>query len=162
VSSVAPAPAVKSAPWVLRRPRIGRPRLITVVLILLIALAPPTYLAQTSGAVATGYTIQRLQGERDAWKLKNQQLELEVAKARSLAWVEAEAVNRLGMQRPAQQTVVAVDVMPPKVASEARPPAPARAAGSAELEPSAGADPVARAISWAEGVGAFLAGLVGR
>ena len=162
MSSVAPAPAVKSAPWALRRPRIGRPRLLTVVLILLIALAPPTYLAQTSGAVATGYTIQRLQGERDAWKLKNQQLELEVAKARSLAWVEAEAVNRLGMQRPAQQTVVAVDVMPPKAASEARPPADARAAGSADIEPPVGADPVARTISWAEGVGAFLADLVGR
>jgi hypothetical protein len=57
------------------------------------------YLAQTSGVATTGYDIQRLQSERSEWMLRNEQLKLELAKLRSLAWVESEAVRRLGMQR---------------------------------------------------------------
>ena len=64
---------------------------------------------------------------------RNQQLEVEIARARSLAWVEHEAVYRLGMQRPPQQTVVsdvdAADSGPPSAgcsdaASEPMPAAP--------------------------------------
>jgi hypothetical protein len=58
------------------------------------------YLLQTSGVATTGYDIQCLQAERDDWQLRNEQLQFELAKRRSLTWVESEAVGRLGMVRP--------------------------------------------------------------
>jgi hypothetical protein len=57
------------------------------------------YLLQTSGVASTGYEIQRLQGERDDWQLRNEQLRLELAKRQSLTWIESEATGRLGMVR---------------------------------------------------------------
>jgi cell division protein FtsL len=57
------------------------------------------YLLQASGVATTGYDIQRLQAERDDWQLRNEQLQLELAKRRSLTWIEAEATSRLGMVR---------------------------------------------------------------
>ena len=57
------------------------------------------YLLQTSGVATAGYDIQRLQAEREDWSLRNDQLQLELAKRRSLTWIEAEAVGRLGMVR---------------------------------------------------------------
>jgi len=57
------------------------------------------YLLQTSGIATTGYDIQRLQAERDDWQLRNEQLELELAKRHSLTWIESEATGRLGMVR---------------------------------------------------------------
>ena len=45
------------------------------------------YLLQTSGMATTGYDIQRLQTERDDWQLRNEQLQLELAK-RQLADVD--------------------------------------------------------------------------
>lgn len=57
------------------------------------------YLLQTSGIATTGYDIQRLQAERDDWRLRNEQLELELAKRQSLTWIESEATGRLGMVR---------------------------------------------------------------
>jgi hypothetical protein len=57
------------------------------------------YLLQTSGVATSGYDIQRLQAERDDWELRNEQLQLELAKRRSLTWIEAEATGRLGMVR---------------------------------------------------------------
>lgn len=67
------------------------------------------YLVQISGVATTGYDIQRLQNERTEWSLRNEQLRLELAKLRSLAWVESEAVGRLGMQRPTAVTFVDVN-----------------------------------------------------
>ena len=58
------------------------------------------YLLQTSGVATVGYDIQRLQVERDDWQLRNEQLRLELAKRRSLTWIESEAVGRLGMVQP--------------------------------------------------------------
>jgi hypothetical protein len=58
------------------------------------------YLLQTSGVATAGYDIQRLQTERDDWQLRNEQLRLELAKRRSLTWIESEATARLGMVRP--------------------------------------------------------------
>jgi len=57
------------------------------------------YLLQVSGVAATGYDNQRLQIERDDWQLRNEQLRLELAKRRSLTWIESEATGRLGMVR---------------------------------------------------------------
>jgi hypothetical protein len=57
------------------------------------------YLLQASGVATTGYDNQRLQIDRDDWQLRNEQLRLELAKRRSLTWIEAEATGRLGMVR---------------------------------------------------------------
>jgi hypothetical protein len=68
------------------------------------------YLVQTSGVATTGYDIQRLQAERTEWQLRNEQLKLELAKLRSLTWVQSEAVGRMGMVRadPAKLTYLRV------------------------------------------------------
>jgi hypothetical protein len=63
------------------------------------------YLLQTSGVATTGYDIQRLQTERDDWQLRNEQLQLELSKRRSLTWIESEATGRLGMV-PAEPTAL--------------------------------------------------------
>ena len=160
-------PAPERAP---RRPRLRRPRLIWVVLVALVLLAPPAHLAQTSGVLATGYTIQRLQTERKAWQVKNQQLELELAKARSLAWIETEAVHRLRMQRPSQQSVVAIDVAIPS--NPTPPSSPGRAAASerrteerlagavAEVPASGRTVVTEQDGSWFDRVGTMLAALI--
>jgi hypothetical protein len=57
------------------------------------------YLVQVSSVAMAGYNIERLEEERQTWLSRNQQLEVELAKRRSLAWAEAEAVERLGMTR---------------------------------------------------------------
>jgi hypothetical protein len=87
-----------------------------LLILLLLGLAPPAYLLQTGGALTTGYEIQKLERERAAWLNRNQQLEVEIARARSLPWVEHEAVYRLQMQRPAQQKVIQVDQPVPQPA----------------------------------------------
>jgi hypothetical protein len=68
-------------------------------ILLAASLVALMYLLQTSGVASTGYEIQRLQNERDDWQLRNEQLQLELAKRRSLTWIEAEATGRLGMVR---------------------------------------------------------------
>ncbi len=68
------------------------------------------YLLQTSGVATTGYDIQHLQAERDDWQLRNEQLELELAKRQSLTWIEAEATGRLGMVRADETAVTYVRV----------------------------------------------------
>ena len=98
---------------ILAGPAIRRPGRLLLLVVLLLGLAPPAYLLQTGGALTTGYEIQKLERERTAWLNRNQQLEVEIARARSLAWVEHEAVTRLQMQRPAQTVVVAMDAPVP-------------------------------------------------
>ncbi|HEY1297397.1 MAG TPA: hypothetical protein VGJ60_30320 [Chloroflexota bacterium] len=68
------------------------------------------YLVQTSGIATTGYDIQRLQTERDDWQLRNEQLQLELAKRQSLTWIESEATGRLGMVRPEPTALAYVKV----------------------------------------------------
>jgi hypothetical protein len=68
------------------------------------------YLLQTSSVTTTGYDIQRLQQERNDWLLRNEQLRLELAKRRSLTWIEAEATGRLGMVRADPTAVTYVHV----------------------------------------------------
>jgi len=75
-------------------------------ILLAAALVALVYLLQTSGIATTGYDIQRLQSERDDWQLRNEQLELELAKRQSLTWIESEATGRLGMVR-AEPTALA-------------------------------------------------------
>jgi len=146
----------------LARLQLGRHKGVLLAGVLLLGLGPPIYLLQTGGALSTGYTIQQLQKERSAWIVKNEQLGAEIARARSLAWVETEAVHRLGMQRPAQQTVVRVDVPPPSISST-RPAEGARA--RPESKPNGAAPPTVvhaagPAPGWADAVGIMLANLL--
>ena len=85
-----------------RLPLLGRLRAAAWLPTMLLAasLVALVYLLQASGVATIGYDIQRLQAERDDWQLRNEQLRLELAKRRSLTWVEAEATGRLGMVRP--------------------------------------------------------------
>ncbi len=175
MSSFAPA---HHAPFLSRlggRLQLGRHTALIVAGLLLVGIGPPAYLLQTGNALSTGYTIQRLQVERSQWIVKNEQLSAEIARGRSLAWVESEAVTRLGMQRPTQQTVIRVDVAPPRIAQPA-PPASTRVkaqtsqaapggAMQASLAPptmaaAAGSAPTARG-SWADALAATLAGMFG-
>ena len=167
MSSVAPSRPAPLLARLVGRLQPGRHKGLILVGLLLVGLAPPAYLLQTGGALSTGYTIQRLQQERSQWIVKNEQLGAEIARARSLAWVEAEAVNRLGMQRPTQQTVVRVDVPPPSPTG-GRPPASARpkadAGPSSAAAPSAATSTVAASTastsSWTDRVGAVLANVL--
>ena len=92
--------------------RVKRMSRALLLVLGLLALLPPAYLLQTGGALTTGYEIQKLERERAIWANRNQQIEVEIARARSLVWVEHEAVHRLGMQRPTQQILVRMDSLP--------------------------------------------------
>lgn len=104
---------------VLSSPRVRRPSRMLLLVLLLLGLAPPAYLLQTGGALSTGYEIQELERERTSWINRNQQLEVEIARARSLIWVEHEAVHRLGMRRPNEHVTIRMEV-PVPAASEPR------------------------------------------
>ena len=119
MSSLAPSRPGAASSQLLAGSSVRRPSRLFLLILLLLGLAPPAYLLQTGGALTTGYEIQKLERERSAWLNRNHQLEVEIARARSLAWVEHEAVYRLGMQRPAHTTVVRVEAPIP-------PPAEAR------------------------------------
>jgi cell division protein FtsB len=67
--------------------------------LLFATVAVSLYLVQISTMANAGYELQRLETERDAWLARNEQLEYELAKRRSLAWVEAQATERLGLVR---------------------------------------------------------------
>jgi len=98
-----PRPRPAALKWQdLRLPVLGRLWATAWLPSVLVAgcLVALMYLVQTSGVATTGYDIQHLQTERDDWQLRNEQLRLELAKRRSLTWIEAEATTRLGMVRP--------------------------------------------------------------
>jgi hypothetical protein len=73
-------------------------------------LVAMVYLLQTSGVATTGYDIQSLQMQRDDWQLRNEQLQFELSKRRSLTWIESEATGRLGMVRPEPTALTYVKV----------------------------------------------------
>jgi hypothetical protein len=90
--------------WITRRrPPAIRPLLSQGVILwigaslLLVAAALNFYLFQVSIVATSAYDLQRLQQERQDWLSRNQQLELELAKARSLAWVRYKAIQDLHM-----------------------------------------------------------------
>ena len=108
-NSISPRPRARPKPrpaaleWQdVRLPVLGRLWATAWLPSVLVAgcLVALVYLLQTSGVATTGYDIQRLEAERDDWQLRNEQLRLELAKRRSLTWIEAEATTRLGMVRP--------------------------------------------------------------
>jgi hypothetical protein len=109
MSAIAPSHPGAASARMLAAPRARRSSRVLLAILVLLGMAPPAYLLQTGGALTTGYEIQKLERERAVWLNRNQQLEVEIARARSLAWVEHEAVHRLEMQRPPQTVVVRVD-----------------------------------------------------
>ena len=113
MSSIAPSHPGSVSARMLAAPRVRRPSRLLLAIVVLLGMAPPAYLLQTGGALTTGYEIQKLERERAVWLNRNQQLEVEIARAQSLAWVEHEAVHRLGMQRANQTVVVRVDMPVP-------------------------------------------------
>lgn len=79
------------------------------LLALLAGLVCLIYLIATSSVLSVGYDIQRLERERDDWRARNEQLQLELAKGRSLAWIQAQATTRLEMVKPETLTYVRVE-----------------------------------------------------
>lgn len=115
-------------------PRLCSPAVATwlPLVAVLIGIASLFHLVQTSEVTFTGYNIQELQVEESNWKLRNEQLALEVARAKSLAVIETEAARRLGMV-PAKE---AVYLQPPKevLASRTSPVSRGEARSVPELE----------------------------
>lgn len=69
---------------------------------------------QTSDATSTGYSIRRLERERQDWSASVHRLEAEVATLTSLERVEREARGRLGLV-PAEKVIyLEVAVAPPQ------------------------------------------------
>ncbi len=64
---------------------------------ILIGIASLLYLAQTSEVANTGYSIQDLQLQESNWEMRNEQLTLQLDKARALPGIQAQATGRLGM-----------------------------------------------------------------
>lgn len=67
------------------------------------------YVFEMSVVATSAYEIQRLHQGRDHWLARNEQLHLELVKARSLPWVEYEATQRLGMVPGERPLFLSVD-----------------------------------------------------
>jgi hypothetical protein len=88
-------------------------------LTMLVCVVAASYLAHTGKIARTSYDVQKLQAERDLWRMQNEQLRLELAKVRSLTWVEHEAVGRLKMQKSTEPLYLQLPAE--LLASDARP-----------------------------------------
>jgi hypothetical protein len=110
------------------------------LVILIVGLVLLLYSMQLGSVTTSGYDLQRLQAERAEWRQRNEQLELELAKVQSLAWIEVEAMGRLGMQKADRVTYL--EMTPPEPAASAdigatpaRVPSEARPRASGEESP---------------------------
>ena len=107
--------------------------------ILMVGLGLLLYSMQLGNVTTSGYDKQRLEAERNEWRQRNEQLELELAKVQSLAWIEVEATQRLGMRRA--ERVTYLEIAPPAPPADdgqgsaptldARPTSPSRGAEGA-------------------------------
>lgn len=106
-------------PVPLPRPRLERGLFALLLLMGLLFSSPAAYLWVTTESVTVGSSIERLRGERDQWGQQNRQLEFELSKLQSLAWVETEATVRLGMQRAMPTLYLSVNraLTPPEPSS---------------------------------------------
>lgn len=94
-----------------RVPALGHTRFLIwlAALTVLVGVIAASYLAYTATVSTTSYNVQRLTAERAAWQARNDQLRVELAKVRSLAFVEHEALGRLGMRKATQVTYLPID-----------------------------------------------------
>ena len=105
-----PVPRVATAPRRLRLLSLSRTAAVWVAAVaLLFGLISLFYLLQTSQIATAGYDVQRLQAEQRDWELRNEQLQLELAKMQSLAWVESRAAQ-MGMRRPERSVTLHLDM----------------------------------------------------
>ena len=111
---VAPEATGANGAW---RAARERGRAWVPLVILLVGLVLLLYSMQLGSVTTSGYDLQRLQGERAEWRQRNEQLQLELAKVQSLAWIEVEAVRRLGMQKAGRVTYL--EVAPPTAVADA-------------------------------------------
>ena len=102
---VRPLPGVPALPTLPRWRMVAWLAALTVV----VGLTAASYLAYTASVATSSYSIQRLRTERDAWRVRNEQLRVELAKARSLTWVEHDAVTRLKMHKAGLPTYLRVE-----------------------------------------------------
>ncbi len=98
-------------------------------------LAALLYAMQLGNVTTSGYDLQRLEAERNEWRQRNEQLELELAKVQSLAWIEVEAVRRLGMQKAERVTYLEVPPIARILWEPAHEPAPELGPRAPALEP---------------------------
>lgn len=89
--------------------RLPRGILQIAPLVCALLMSPAIYLSVTSEAVTTGATVERLRTEREQWRQQNRQLEYELSKLQSLAWIENEAVTRLGMRQTMPSIYMIID-----------------------------------------------------
>lgn len=97
------------APIVLPVARIPQALLGLVPMVLALLASPAIYLSVTSEAVTLGASAESMRVERENWRNQNRQLELELAKLQSLAYVESEAVSRFQMRRATPAVFVRMD-----------------------------------------------------
>lgn len=89
---------------VARRPAVARSAArmndaaIVTIMALTIGAVGLLYLVQTSHVAGLGYAVSRLERERAAKSLENEQLSYEIARYQSLPAIERVALDELGMQ----------------------------------------------------------------
>jgi hypothetical protein len=114
-ATAAPADAGRGqASW---RGTPERSRAWVPLVILVTGLVLLLYSMQLGSMTTSGYDLQRLQSERNEWRQRNEQLQLELSKVQSLAWIEVEAVRRLGMEKADRVTFL--EIAPPAMAAGA-------------------------------------------
>jgi cell division protein FtsL len=87
-----------AGPQAVAAPRRTSGALMFTLVALLISAVGLLYLVQTSRVASLGYEASRLQREREAKGLANEQLSYDVARYESLPLVERVAEDQLGMQ----------------------------------------------------------------
>ncbi len=93
------------------------PRAVTSLVFITAVLT--FYIFQVSVIATSSYDLQSLERERDGWRSRNEQLQLELAKARSLEWVGFEATQRLGMVRGENVLYVSLPPSPSAISAPA-------------------------------------------
>jgi hypothetical protein len=108
--SMRPVAAPRLAPAG-RLPAVPRLRFVLWLVLLTVvgSVVAASSLAHNASIQTSVYNLHRLRAERTLWQNRNDQLRVELAKARSLTWVEHEAVSRLGMQKADVLTYLPVD-----------------------------------------------------
>ena len=81
---------------------------LAVLALIMVGMLSLLYLTQASGAATAGYDLVTIQSQRDALRLRNEQLRLRIAEAQALDRVESQARTRLQMAPPVKVVYVRV------------------------------------------------------